>query len=213
MNSFVRTPLLRAIVTSSPLFTQRTVPTPTRLSFLCNRAFTSQTSRAMPDKHNHKGAVNEHVGKENAGAADEAHQFQSGARTDRKEDEWKHNPPYRVHEDDEKFPAKWTGGCHCGKVKYQLSREKPLASKFCHCTTCQRLHGVSHPSYCCTSNTKNPSLHSNGQQFSTRMTSTSLMASTILAGMIPPTSLTPTTCPARCNVHFAERPSWTRAET
>ncbi|KAK5946222.1 hypothetical protein PMZ80_000363 [Knufia obscura] len=95
----------------------------------------------MPDKHNHKGAVNEHVGKENAGAADEAHQFQSGARTDRKEDEWKHNPPYRVHEDDEKFPAKWTGGCHCGKVKYQLSREKPLASKFCHCTTCQRLHG------------------------------------------------------------------------
>jgi hypothetical protein len=23
-----------------------------------------------------------------------------------------------------------------------LSREKPLAAKYCHCTTCQRLHGV-----------------------------------------------------------------------
>lgn len=97
----------------------------------------------MPDKHNNKGAVNEHIQKEHAGAADEAHQFQAGKSTDRKEDEWKHREPYKIHADDDKFPVKWKGGCHCGKVQYQLSREKPLASKFCHCTTCQRLHGVS----------------------------------------------------------------------
>ncbi|KAK5083435.1 hypothetical protein LTR05_005937 [Lithohypha guttulata] len=96
----------------------------------------------MPNKHNNKEAVNEHIGKDQSGAADEAHQFQAGNRSDRKEDEWKHRAPYKIHDDDSKFPAKWKGGCHCGKVKYELSREKPLASKRCHCHTCQRLHGA-----------------------------------------------------------------------
>ncbi|KIK57693.1 hypothetical protein GYMLUDRAFT_172107 [Collybiopsis luxurians FD-317 M1] len=70
-----------------------------------------------------------------------AHQYQAGDSTDRPEDQWKYREPYRIHESNETFPVKWRGGCHCGKVKYQLSREKPLASKYCHCTTCQRLHG------------------------------------------------------------------------
>jgi hypothetical protein len=26
-------------------------------------------------------------------------------------------------------------------VQYQLSREKPLDAKFCHCKTCQVIHG------------------------------------------------------------------------
>lgn len=56
---------------------------------------------------------------------------------------WKHRVPYRVHENDENFQVKWTGSCHCGKVKYQLSRDRPLVAKYCHCTTCQRLHGRS----------------------------------------------------------------------
>lgn len=96
----------------------------------------------MPNKHNNKEAVNEHIGKDQSGAADEAHQFQAGNRSDRKEDEWKHRAPYKIHDDDSKFPAKWKGSCHCGKVKYELSREKPLASKTCHCSTCKSLHGV-----------------------------------------------------------------------
>jgi hypothetical protein len=79
----------------------------------------------------------------NGNGDEEMHQQQSGNRTDRKEDEWKHREPYKIHGDDEGFDVKWKGKCHCGKVQYQLSREKPLASKFCHCTTCQRLHGVS----------------------------------------------------------------------
>ena len=77
----------------------------------------------------------------------EGHQHQSGDRTDRDIDEWKHREPYRVHRGDENgadgFEVKWEGQCHCGKVQYQLSRDKPLAAKYCHCTTCQRLHGVS----------------------------------------------------------------------
>jgi len=142
MNSLFRTPLFRAVVSYS--IAPRTTPIPSRLPLFCNRAFTSQTKLAMPNKHNNKSAVNEHVDNEKSGTADQSHQFQAGTTTDRQEDEWKHREPYKVHGDDDQFPAKWTGGCHCGKVQYQLSREKPLASKFCHCTTCQRLHGVSH---------------------------------------------------------------------
>lgn len=79
----------------------------------------------------------------NGAVANDSHQYQAGDTTHRKEDEWKHRAPYTYHESDEGFDVKWEGGCHCGKVQYQLSREKPLASKYCHCTTCQRLHGVS----------------------------------------------------------------------
>jgi hypothetical protein len=56
--------------------------------------------------------------------------------------EWKTRPPYRVHEKDEHFDAKYEANCHCGKVQFQLSRKEPLDSKLCHCTTCQTQHGV-----------------------------------------------------------------------
>ena len=55
-------------------------------------------------------------------------------------EEWKKNAPYKLHEP-AAFNARYEASCHCGKVTYQLSREKPLAAKYCHCTTCQRLHG------------------------------------------------------------------------
>ena len=55
--------------------------------------------------------------------------------------QWKFRAPYRVHENDPSFHVRYEGSCHCGRVKYQLSREKPLAAKYCHCTTCQKLHG------------------------------------------------------------------------
>jgi hypothetical protein len=57
------------------------------------------------------------------------------------ENEWKARPPYRVHEPNEEFHALYEASCHCGQVEYQLSREKPLDSKLCHCTTCQTQHG------------------------------------------------------------------------
>lgn len=56
--------------------------------------------------------------------------------------EWKTRPPYRVHESNDDFEAKYEANCHCGRVKYQLSRREPLDSKLCHCTTCQTQHGT-----------------------------------------------------------------------
>jgi hypothetical protein len=56
--------------------------------------------------------------------------------------EWKQRAPYKVHDKNENFDVKYEANCHCGKVKYQLSRREPLDSKLCHCTTCQTQHGM-----------------------------------------------------------------------
>ena len=61
---------------------------------------------------------------------------------DRGINEWKKRAPYKVHDKDEDFKVRYEASCHCGKVKYQLSREEPLDSKLCHCTTCQTQHGT-----------------------------------------------------------------------
>jgi hypothetical protein len=54
---------------------------------------------------------------------------------------WRNRPPYRTHAEGG-FPVKYEADCHCGRVKYQLSREVPLGSKFCHCSTCQKQHSA-----------------------------------------------------------------------
>ena len=59
--------------------------------------------------------------------------------------QWKHRAPYKVHDNDPNFHARYEASCHCGKIRYQLSREKPLDAKYCHCTTCQKLHGTEYP--------------------------------------------------------------------
>lgn len=56
--------------------------------------------------------------------------------------QWKFRAPYSIHESDKNFNVRYEGSCHCGRVKYQLSREKPLDAKFCHCATCQKIHGT-----------------------------------------------------------------------
>ncbi|KAI1437272.1 Mss4-like protein [Xylaria sp. CBS 124048] len=56
--------------------------------------------------------------------------------------DWAHRPPYRTANENDDFEKRHTAHCHCGRVKYWLSREKPLATKFCHCTDCQALHGA-----------------------------------------------------------------------
>ena len=57
------------------------------------------------------------------------------------QDHWKVRAPYKIHDPQEGFKVRYEASCHCGKVKYQLSREEPLDSKLCHCTTCQTQHG------------------------------------------------------------------------
>lgn len=56
--------------------------------------------------------------------------------------EWQTRPPYRVVSRDEFGEVKWKGGCHCGRVTYELNREQPLKAKYCHCRGCQVVHGM-----------------------------------------------------------------------
>jgi hypothetical protein len=56
--------------------------------------------------------------------------------------EWRDQPPYRTHDKNHTFEKKHTAHCSCGRVKYWLSRDKPLGSKYCHCEDCQSLHGA-----------------------------------------------------------------------
>lgn len=56
--------------------------------------------------------------------------------------DWKTKAPYKLHEPNDGFKARYEAACHCGKVEYELSREEPLDSKLCHCTTCQTQHAA-----------------------------------------------------------------------
>jgi len=63
--------------------------------------------------------------------------------------DWKFREPYKIHDQLNRgkdggkgFNVLYEASCHCGRVEYQLSREKPLDAKYCHCTTCQVLHGA-----------------------------------------------------------------------
>jgi len=56
--------------------------------------------------------------------------------------DWKRRAPY-VKQDDHDFGSvKWQAQCDCGTVRYELSREAPLSSKFCHCRGCQKRHSA-----------------------------------------------------------------------
>jgi hypothetical protein len=69
---------------------------------------------------------------------------------------WKYRAPYRVHkrnDPNDDFKALYEGNCHCGHVHFELSRDTPLASKLCHCTTCQTQHGMSAAS------SRSPTMH------------------------------------------------------
>jgi hypothetical protein len=65
-----------------------------------------------------------------------------GEQPEKAVEDWQKRAPYKIHESNENFKARYEASCHCGKVQYQLSREEPLDSKLCHCTTCQTQHGM-----------------------------------------------------------------------
>lgn len=71
-----------------------------------------------------------------------------GEKPEKPVEDWQKRAPYKIHEPNENFNARYEASCHCGKVKYQLSREEPLDSKLCHCTTCQTQHGMLLWLYC-----------------------------------------------------------------
>ena len=63
-------------------------------------------------------------------------------------DDWETQPPYmrpdEATEKRENFEKKVHGSCHCGRVEYWLNSDKPLASKYCHCIDCKKIHGKIH---------------------------------------------------------------------
>jgi len=36
----------------------------------------------------------------------------------------------------------YSAECHCGRIKFQVLVKDPLDAKYCHCRTCQSLHGA-----------------------------------------------------------------------
>jgi hypothetical protein len=58
------------------------------------------------------------------------------------EDQWKFRAPYRIHEPSDGFKTIYTGACHCAQIQFELNRDAPLATKYCHCVDCQVQHGV-----------------------------------------------------------------------
>lgn len=55
--------------------------------------------------------------------------------------DWTIQPPYCPRKDCNSI-VYWTGHCQCRRIMFNISRQKPLDAKFCHCKTCQILHGI-----------------------------------------------------------------------
>ncbi|KAI1340943.1 Mss4-like protein [Xylariaceae sp. FL0016] len=123
------TPCLHHRNTTTATFTNKH-PTSVRSSFFHSTPHQyQQTANMGKDDHQEKAVSN--------GKDDHREKAASNG-----EDDWKNRPPYRTTRQNSEFEKKYTAHCHCGRVKYWLSREKPLAAKFCHCVDCQALHGA-----------------------------------------------------------------------
>lgn len=60
---------------------------------------------------------------------------------DQQVSEWQRNTPYLLASEDKDFQIKYTASCMCGEVQYAVDCD-PVAAKYCHCTSCQKLHGA-----------------------------------------------------------------------
>ena len=54
---------------------------------------------------------------------------------------WKNQAPYLPPKDEEDFKIQHKASCMCGEIQYVVDSD-PVAAKFCHCTSCQALHGM-----------------------------------------------------------------------
>jgi len=56
-------------------------------------------------------------------------------------DDWKQQPPYAPEDPKKPKTAVFKGCCHCHDVTFEIYTKEPKGSHFCHCDTCQKLHG------------------------------------------------------------------------
>lgn len=54
---------------------------------------------------------------------------------------WDQKAPYLPASAGEDFNILYTASCMCGEVQYAVDSD-PVAAKYCHCTSCQTLHGM-----------------------------------------------------------------------
>jgi hypothetical protein len=96
-------------------------------------------SEAGPEE----GATETEPSKDHRGAHDTTttHEEEAAASSS-KEGSWRTQPPYRSTDLNDNAQKIHEAECNCGRVRYWLSRRKPLAAKLCHCTDCQSLHGA-----------------------------------------------------------------------
>jgi len=62
----------------------------------------------------------------------------SGSMQDSSKDSSRDRPPYTKAPD---FKAKYSASCFCGATQWEFSQD-PLDAMYCHCETCQTLHGT-----------------------------------------------------------------------
>jgi len=181
--------------------------------------FKTAASRPFPRlNHIHFHTVSKIMGSQGASTYRANGDNGDEGNTEGELNQWKHRAPYKVHDNDPNFHARYTGSCHCGKVTYQLSREKPLDSKYCHCTTCQKIHGtlLPYPSSPCSKTHTNAAVQehpSSGPPSSTKKISISPMEFTTSAGTRVPRKLPCINCPAKLAAHIAVHPSWMKGGT
>lgn len=113
--------------------------TATRSSLSTHSYMASQRSDHLQYDHDHshgRGGRPENNDSNTSGMTEDHKRLVHENRMDR--------PPYArpAGHEREPFKAVYGGSCFCDRVKFEISRERPLDAKFCHCPTCQRLHGA-----------------------------------------------------------------------
>lgn len=111
----------------------------------------SRTVQKFPRYQHTGGFHSDSFDSKMAGNLSGNHLDQSNTQADGKksqDESWKLRAPYQIQNDETFGPVKWEGACHCGRVQYQIKRDKPLAAKFCHCRACQVIHGPSQKCSC-----------------------------------------------------------------
>ena len=113
--------------------------TPTQISTIPRKAFeidarikllaAYMVSRAIPRLLNLQSPIHHRI----------PHQYIMSSNTNTS---WHNEPPYQIQPPDQFGPVHWTARCQCGLITYKINRERPLDAKYCHCRTCQALHGA-----------------------------------------------------------------------
>jgi hypothetical protein len=138
---------ISALTSSSNVSSTIAALRPSTASAILSYCYTTSTKNKSIPASAFSAPVTPDCSNETAAAAARTYATKMSPEQQAQEDstglnDWKTKAPYRLHDPNEHFEARYEAACHCGKVEYEISREEPLDSKLCHCTTCQTQHGM-----------------------------------------------------------------------